>query len=168
MTAPAPIQNVWIIQCMQGDYNDQYYVPRDTAKFYLTPDEAIDAYLPYCLANPTQLVSSDVLKRINKLENNQDLVWRDVIRWKFCRETMTESQVSALCAALSLDPKNLDKFEYDDELSYKIIKLSIDAPTPVVNPCIQQAEEMLSDGDMTQEERDEEIRKFTTEWWEGW
>lgn len=152
---------------MQGDYNDQYYVPRDTARFYLTPDEAIDAYLPYLQANPEQVVSSDVLARMNKLKN-KDLVWREVIRWKFCRETMTDSQVSDLCAALSLDPKNIGEFEHNDELSYKIIRLSIDAPTPVVNPFVVQAEETFSAGDMTEEERDEEIRKFTTEWWEGW
>lgn len=167
MTAPAPIQNVWIIQCMQGDYNDQYYVPRDTAKFYLTPDEAIDAYLPYCLANPTRIVSSEVLNGINKLENKEQ-VWREVIRWKFCRETMTAFQVLDLCAKLSLVRKDIENFEHDDELDYKIVKLSIDAPTPVVNPCIQQAEEMFSDGDMTEEERDKEVEKFTVEWWESW
>jgi len=161
-----PISKVWIIQNFMGDYNDEYYIPRKTQKFYLTEKEVVAAFLPYfkqlhqeSLDHTNGLVSSST-----KWSNLTDCVWAELVRFKFCRKNMTEEEVANLTATLGAAPKEY-VLPHNSCYEYRLIELSLDASTPVVYPYQDSLSDALEEGDITQEVYNKRISEINNKWW---
>lgn len=164
----SPPTSVWIIQNMRGDYNDEYYTPRSTKKFFLSEDEAVAALVPY---HRSVAAKSKIAKRING-SPNPNALWHELVKFIHFPVRFSEVERECLAAHLHITKDKLAQLrswsnEFDNGLEeYRIFELRLDADVPCGNNYF--VEDKLADlhcGTISQEEYDADVERHKQTWW---
>ena len=164
-TATRQPNAVWIIQNIQGDYNDEYYTPRATTKFFLTREDACKALVPFHRHDARR---NKVAKHIER-SADPDGLWAELVAYLHFPTDHTPEELAALSTKLGVqDVAKLLKYGDGNfrQNEFRILKLTIDAETPCAHPYLDSYAEDLRRGLITQDEYDQQIKGDRDRWWD--
>lgn len=160
--------SVWIIQNIRGDYNDEYYTPRSTAKFFLTEHDAVAALVPF---HQNVAAKSSIAKRIN-MSDDPGALWHELVRYIHFGDRFTDVERNSLVAGLDITLDALESVRrYSSNFDngrdeYRILELKFDALAPCSNGGYESCLlEDLKRGTINQEQYAAALERHQQTWW---